>query len=153
MSGGCACGAVRYEVTSLPLMLYVCHCTECRRQSTAAFGMSMPVAKDGFRVTRGGPEYWERTADNGSTVRAAFCAACGTRVFHLPTRNQGIVNVKPGTLDDSGSLEPVAHVWTRSKQSWVVIPEGVLRFETQPPDFTAIHEAWVKKLEREPPPL
>ena len=110
--------------------------------------MSMPVAKDGFRVTRGEPAYWERTADSGRTVKAAFCSSCGTRVFHLPTRNQGIVNVKPGTLEDSGWIEPVAHVWTRGKQPWVVIPIGALQYETQPSDFAAIHEAWVKAIER-----
>jgi len=124
-------------------MLYVCHCTECRRQSTAAFGMSMPVAKDGFHMTRGEPAFWERTADSGRTVRAAFCASCGTRVFHSPARNQNIVNVKPGTLDDATWVQPVAHVWTLSKLPWVVIPDGVLQFERQPSDFALIHEAWV----------
>ena len=147
LSGGCACGAIRYEVTTLPLMLYVCHCTECRRQSTAAFGMSMPVAKDGFRVTQGDPAFWERTADSGRTVKAAFCRACGMRVFHLPMRNQGIVNVKPGTLDDTTWIVPAAHLWTRSRQPWVVIPDGVLQFEGQPSDFSVIHEAWVKLIQ------
>ncbi len=147
MSGGCSCGAIRYEITTLPLMLYACHCTECRRQSTSAFGMSMPVVKEGFRVTEGGPKFWERTADSGRVVRGAFCAECGTRVFNLPTRNQRIVNVKPGTLDDSRWCTPVAHVWTRSKLPWVEIPKNVLRYEQQPPDFTPIHEAWVKAIE------
>jgi hypothetical protein len=149
MAGGCACGAIRYEVTTLPLMLYVCHCTECRRQSTAAFGMSMPVAKDGFRVTQGEPSYWERRADSGRIVTAAFCSNCGMRVFHLPTRNRGIVNVKPGTLDDTTWLRPVAHLWTRSKQPWVVVPDDVLQFEKQPSDFAAIHEAWLKLIQTE----
>ena len=148
LTGGCSCGALRYEVTTLPLMLYVCHCTECRRQSTAAFGMSMPVVKDGFRITRGEPAFCERTAESGRIVKAAFCARCGVRVLHMPARNEAVVNVKPGTLDDPSWVRPTAHLWTRSKLPWVVIPDGMLQFEQQPSEFGALRDAWLAVVEK-----
>jgi len=146
--GGCQCGACRYEITERPLTLYVCHCTECQRQSGSGFGMSMPVPRAGFTLTRGEPAEWARTADSGRTVNCAYCRDCGTRLFHAPARNPTAVNVKPGTLDSTGWLVPVGHLWTRSVQPWVTIPDGVVAFETQPAtDFSVLFEAWRARYE------
>ncbi len=130
--GGCQCGALRYSVVGAPIALAVCHCTECQRQSGSAFGMSLIVPKDAFRMTSGEPRTFERKADSGNTVRCAFCPGCGTRIYHEPAAMAASLNVKPGTLDDTSWLEPVVHAWTRSKQPWVVIPEGVRCFDEQP---------------------
>src|SRR5262245_61909671 len=132
LSGGCQCGGVRYHITEAPLTLYVCYCTECQKQSSAGFGMSMPVPRAGFSITSGAPSTWTRTADSGRTVECAFCSRCGTRLFHAPIRNPAIVNIKPGTLDNTRWLKPVGHLWTRSAQPWVIIPDGVVTFEAQP---------------------
>jgi hypothetical protein len=145
LDGGCQCGGVRYQITEAPLTLYVCYCTECQKQSSAGFGMSMPVPKAGFNLTRGTPFTWTRTAESGRTVECAFCARCGTRLFHAPTRNPAVVNIKPGTLDDTRWLKPVGHLWTRSAQPWILIPEGAVVFEAQPSDFSPLYEAWSKQ--------
>ena len=110
LSGGCQCGEVRYQLVLLPKALYACHCTECQRQSSAGFGMSLPVPRTGFSLTKGQVEIWVRTAASGRTVECAFCRQCGTRLFHAPQSNQEIVNIKPGTLDDTSWLKPVAHL-------------------------------------------
>ena len=130
--GGCQCGALRYSVAGAPITLAVCHCTECQRQSGSAFGMSLVVPKDAFRMTSGEPRMFERKANSGNTVRCAFCPSCGTRIYHEPAATTASVNVKPGTLDDTSWLEPAVHFWTRGKQRWVVIPEGLLCFDEQP---------------------
>ena len=142
LSGGCQCGRVRYRITAPPIALYACHCTECQKQSSAGFGMSLPVPRTGFEVSTGQVEIWARTAASGRTVECAFCRKCGTRLYHAPTRNQEIVNVKPGTLDDTAWLNPVAHLWTKSAQPWITIPKGTLNYAGQPADFSAIFEAW-----------
>ena len=147
LAGGCQCGAVRYAIAEAPIALYACHCTECQRQSSSAFGMSMPVPRSGFSVTRGEPTLWQRGGESGRVVRCAFCPTCGTRLFHMPERNPAIVNVKPGTLDDTRWLAPVGHLWTRSRQRWVAVPEDAVRFEGQPPDFTPLYEAWKSRFE------
>jgi hypothetical protein len=65
-TGGCQCGAVRYEVSREPLALYVCHCRECQKQSASAFGMSLIVRRLEFSVTRGTAKVWSRGTDNGT---------------------------------------------------------------------------------------
>src|SRR6185369_17828353 len=85
---------------------------------------------------------WRRAAASGRTVDCSFCPACGTRLYHLPTRNEAIANVKPGTLADPRWLRPVGHLWTRSAQAGVVIPDGVLRWDGQPDDFEPLYAAW-----------
>ncbi len=146
LGGGCQCGTCRYVVRELPLTIYACHCTECRRQSGSAFGMSMPVPRSGFTVTAGTPTTWRRTAASGRAVACLFCPRCGTRFAHLPTRNAAVVNVKPGTLDDTRWVRPVGHLWTRSAEAWVTIPPGVLAYEDQPVDFDALYAAWAARM-------
>jgi hypothetical protein len=67
---------------------------------------------------------------------------CGTRLFHNPERNPQASIVKPGTLDDTSWLKPVGHIWTRSAQSWVPIPQDTVNYEGQPPDLSRLIEAW-----------
>jgi hypothetical protein len=141
-TGGCQCGAVRYEIRAEPLTLYCCHCTECQRQSSSAFGMSMPVRSDAVVITKGQPKEWRRRSDSGREVLCRFCAECGTRLFHNPTRNLKVTNVKPGTLDDTSWLRPIGHLWTRSAQPWIVFGEDHLDYESQPEDFTELFARW-----------
>lgn len=135
LAGGCQCGACRYAVTARPLTIYACHCTECARQSGGSFGMSMPVRRGDFTVTRGAPATWSRAAASGRVVDCAFCPACGVRLYHLPRRNPDVVNVKPGTLDDTRWVRPVGHLWLRSAAPGFVQPAGMLRYAAQPADF------------------
>ncbi len=130
--GGCQCGAVRYRLEGEPVALITCHCTECQRQSGSAFGMSLIVPKDSFQLLAGDLKWFVRTADSGRAVDCAFCPACGTRIYHEPTSRKDTLNIKPGTLDDTSWLSPALHVWTKSKQPWVPIPEAVRCFEGQP---------------------
>jgi hypothetical protein len=133
-TGGCQCGAVRYEITHEPIVVYACHCTECQRQSGAAFGMTAVIPKEHFRLTRGELKNFPRTGDSGRTMLCWFCATCGTRIYHSPANLGQNCNIKPGTLDDTSWLVPTVHVWTRSAQSWVRLPESSIICETQPAD-------------------
>lgn len=133
------CGRHRYRVSAAPLTLYACHCTDCQTQSGSAFGLSMTVERAAFSLT-GEPGVAERPADSGRIVRARFCAGCGTRLFHEPSRAPHTVNVKAGTLDDTSWVRPVAHIWLGSAQPWFVPPADALRHDGQPDDREALHE-------------
>jgi hypothetical protein len=133
LTGGCQCGAVRYEITAAPLTLYACHCADCQRQSGSAFALSLIAPRDAVRVTQGAPAAWERPGSH---------AASGARLDHLPSRNRAIAVVKPGTLDDTSWLKPVGHIWTRSAQPWVKFEEGTLLYDGPPPDLAALGAAW-----------
>jgi hypothetical protein len=139
-TGGCQCGQIRYEIRAEPLTLYACHCKECQKQSSSAFGMSMPVPRDAVVILQGQPKEWKRVCDSGREVSCLFCEQCGTRLFHNPSRNSKITNVKPGTLDDTSWLNPVGNLWTQSAQKWVVMTEQMLNYEAQPNDFTPLFE-------------
>ena len=132
LEGGCQCGAIRYEVVGAPVRLVVCHCIDCQRQSSSAFGMTMVVHEEDFRLKKGELKTYASKSDAGRAKLGAFCPECGTRIYHQTEWRKGMVSVKPGTLDDTSWLNPEMHLWTRSKQSWVIIPEGVEAYEKQP---------------------
>lgn len=140
LSGGCQCGKQRYRITALPLTLYACHCRECQRQSTSAFGLSMPVPREALQCDMETLASWHRTGASGRQVAARFCPECGSRLFHEPARNPSIVNVKPGSLDDASWVEPVGHLWLKSAQPWFRPPENCLTYPKQPPSFQALFE-------------
>lgn len=145
LTGGCQCGAVRYEITAAPTTLYACHCSDCQRQTGSAFALSLIVPRDAVRVTQGAPAVWQRPgsqAASGTPADCLFCRDCGARLYHLPSRNRAIAVVKPGTLDDTSWLEPIGHIWTRSAQAWVRFEDGTLLYDGPPPDFTALSAAW-----------
>jgi hypothetical protein len=70
LTGGCSCGAIRYELTDLPLALYTCNCTDCQTASGSAFALNMPVATKDLRLTRGQPKGWYKTSPSGAKVIA-----------------------------------------------------------------------------------
>lgn len=140
-TGGCQCGAVRYELNGEPLTLYVCHCRDCQKQSASAFGMSMTVSADAFVVTAGKPAEFEATADSGRVKLCGFCPGCGTRLYHRAAGGAN-TNIKPGTLDETDWLKPVAHLWVKRKQPWITIPDDIPAFEKQPDDFRGLIETW-----------
>jgi hypothetical protein len=130
-TGGCQCGNVRYEVTQEPQLVYTCHCTDCQRLTSSAFSMAAVIPAKAFRVTRGDPQTLVRTADSGRKVARLVCGSCGSWLSSTSTFNS-TVRVRAGTLDDTSSLRPTMHFWTRSKQPWITLPEGGTIFETQP---------------------
>lgn len=139
-SGSCQCGQIRYEIRAEPLTLYLCHCKECQKQSSSAFGMSMSIPLEALAIVQGQPQQWSRVGSSGREVICAFCGVCGTRLFHYPTRNPQIVNVKPGTLDDTSWLKPVGNLWTSSAQPWVTIDDQMVNYPGQPDSFSDLYE-------------
>jgi hypothetical protein len=122
IAGGCQCGNIRYRLEGGPFEVVACHCIDCQRQSGSAFGMSLALKPDQFVLISGKLKNFIVTTDGGRTKTCAFCPACGTRIHHRSTRG---LSVKAGTLDDTSGLKPTAHYWTKRKQPWVVIPDGV----------------------------
>jgi hypothetical protein len=132
-TGGCQCGAVRYECDAVPLALYVCHCTECRHQSSSAFGMSLTMPAGTMRVTQGEPKFWTRLANSGRRIRCAFCPACGSRLWHEALDND-YLSIKAGSLDEPVDISKAIHIWTSRKLPGAVIPAGVEQYPEEPPE-------------------
>ena len=94
------------------------------------------VPDQAFRLIKGEPRLLQKIADSGRTVTRWVCAECGSWITSSPqpgtVSGETIRRVRAGTLDDPAWLKPTAHFWTRSKQPWVVLPEGSEVFATQP---------------------
>lgn len=131
-TGGCLCGAVRYEVEWPPQAMVVCHCTDCQKQAGSAFSV-VGVAKQGAIKVSGELATFTHPGSSGQTVERRFCDRCGSPVLTetAAAREQGIVFFKAGTLDETADLAPTVHYWTRSAQHWVPLPAGVTCLEKQ----------------------
>ena len=141
--GGCACGAVRYRLLEEPIGLHVCHCTDCQTVTGTAFVLSMPMRRRALELIQGQPRLVEFTTRSGIQQRNRCCTDCSTRLWS--ERETEYITFRPGTLDDTEWLTPVAHIWTSSAQPWVQIPENVLCFEKGVDDYTDIAQAWKRR--------
>jgi hypothetical protein len=131
LTGGCQCGAVRYECDGEPLGTYVCHCRECQRQSASGFGISFTVSPGSIRVTQGAPKFWTHFAASGRRMRCAFCPDCGSRLWHEP-QSGDYFSIKGGSLDEPVDLSTAIHIWTSRKLPGTVIPPGAQQFAEEP---------------------
>jgi hypothetical protein len=130
--GGCQCGKIRYVAPRQPIELYICHCTECRKQSASAFGISFAIRRDTL-VLDGSPAHWTRQTASGHTLECAFCRSCGSRLWHQSTGYPDTLNIKGGSLDAPVDLTRAVHIWTSSKLPGVVIPDGATSYPHEPP--------------------
>ena len=130
--GGCQCGAIRYALSHGPLALYVCHCTECRKQSASAFGISFIVRQAALQVTQGEPKFWSRPTDTGNTLDCAFCPECGSRLWHQRRGATDTLSIKGGSLDLPVDLRQAIHIWTSRMLPGIVLPPGVEQFPGEP---------------------
>ena len=128
-TGQCQCGAIRFHLTAEPQRVYACHCSECRRQSASAFGISVIMDEDSVSLDQGTPKIWHRPTSSGGSMACAFCPDCGSRLWH---RAGGVISVKGGSL--TTPLTPTSHIWLDSKLPWVIIPEGTDQWPQEPDD-------------------
>jgi hypothetical protein len=84
LTGGCQCGALRYEITETPRLTYACHCTDCQRMTSSAFSMAIVVSEIAFRLTKGEPRSIQRTADSGHVTTRWVCPDCGSWICGAP---------------------------------------------------------------------
>lgn len=143
LTGGCACGAIRYEITTMPLLLYACHCTDCQRRSGSAFALNMPVAAKTLRIVKGAPKGWRNTSGSGATTTSWFCGDCGSRIYGARDGRPDSMTIRAGTLDDTSWLRPAAHLYMRSAQPWeTIIGSEAACFDIGPADFSKLAAAW-----------
>jgi hypothetical protein len=121
-TGGCACGAVRYEARGDPVRISVCHCKDCQLRSGSAFGIGCYFPREAVALAGGATRTYERVSDAGRKVRIHFCENCGTSVYWYPEVLPGAMGLAGGTFDDTGWLDPKLHIWSRSAQKWFRFP-------------------------------
>ena len=135
VTGHCHCGAIAYQAEVDPSQVRICHCTDCQRMTSSAFSMAVVVANQAFRLTGVEPRLIPRTADSGFVRNRWVCPECGSWICGDPMQGSVVRAVRAGTLDDTSWVRPTVHLWTRSKQPWIALPEGDRSFATQPTDL------------------
>lgn len=142
VEGGCACDRVRYRLNAAPMNVYLCHCTDCQTITTSAFVQGAFVATEVFEITRGPGDLmkWQRIhTTSGSRPDQFSCRHCGVRIYSQ--KGSDILTLRVGTLDNTTWLTPVASIWTKSKQPWVVLPDNMLCYDGDG-DMAAITAKW-----------
>lgn len=135
--GACACGAVRYALTSEPMGVHCCHCTDCQTETGSAFVINAVIESDRVTLLTGTPDYVTTPSASGKGQEIARCPVCRVALWsHYAGSGRKSSFVRVGTLDSRGAVPPDVHIFTRSKLPWVVLPKGVPAFE----DFYASSE-------------
>ena len=116
-SGGCLCGAIRYECSADPLLALNCHCRDCQRASGSAFASVLAVPKDALKIT-GEPKYHDVKADSGNTISRGFCPECGSPLFTKLSARPDLVGIRAASLDDPSWHKPAMDIYTSSAQPW-----------------------------------
>jgi hypothetical protein len=142
--GGCVCGAIRYELIEEPLFIQVCHCTHCQTSSGSAFNTTMVSEAYNLRLLKGEPKAYDTfKGGGGESYDFNVCGDCGVGLWgNVHGQSNGLVYVRGGTLDETKELEPAAHIYTKSKQNWVSIPEGVPQFNE---GYDNMEDLWPKE--------
>jgi hypothetical protein len=126
-TGGCLCGAVRYQYRGDPLITAVCHCRHCQRQGGSAFSVVLAVLTEDYTQT-GVTRVFEDRGDSGQAVHRHFCGTCGSPIVSIADAIPGLTIIKAGTLDDPSGVRPTQEAYCG--QAWPVVPafSGTERF-------------------------
>lgn len=116
-TGGCRCGAVRYECSAEPLYPGHCYCKQCQRASGGGHVSAMAVPAEFLKIT-GEVRYFDHQADSGNTASNGFCPNCGAPVFGRSSGMPELMVIKAGSLDDPGLFKPGMNIFTASAQPW-----------------------------------
>ena len=125
IEGGCTCRAIRYRIDGPPLFVHCCHCHWCQRESGAAFALNAMIEADRVVLLQGNPEMVDTPSNSGRGQKIWRCPTCRVAVWsNYAGAGDAVRFVRVGTLDNPDRLPPDIHIFTSSKQAWVVLPEG-----------------------------
>ncbi len=139
LEGGCDCRRVRYRVETAPLFVHCCHCRWCQRETGSAFVLNAMIESDRVVALGAEPEPVDTPSASGAGQRIARCPTCRIAVWsHYAGAGPWLRFVRVGTLDTPDALPPDIHIFTASKQPWVVLPGGALAF----PEYYDRAQCW-----------
>jgi len=124
--GGCDCGTVRYRMTSTPLFVHCCHCRWCQRETGASFALNALIEADRVLVLKSDPEVVLTPSNSGKGQKISRCPVCRLAVWsNYAGAGDRLRFVRVGTLDNPDRFPPDIHIFTASKQPWVLLPPSV----------------------------
>jgi len=154
--GGCTCRAVRYRMTTRPLFVHCCHCRWCQRETGTSYALNAMIESDRVQLLAGDVDVVATPSNSGKGQNIARCPVCRVAVWsNYAGAGDAVRFVRVGTLDEPDRLPPDIHIFTASKQPWVVIPPGMAAVEEYyrradhwPPESLARRAALLAKAPR-----
>jgi hypothetical protein len=123
--GGCTCRRVRYRMSGRPLFVHCCHCRWCQRESGSAFALNAMIEAERVQLRAGEVEVVDTPSNSGKGQKIARCPHCRVALWsHYAGSGDAVSFVRVGTLDEPDRLPPDIHIFTASKQPWVLLPPG-----------------------------
>ena len=132
LTGGCLCGAVRYESTEPAVIAGFCHCLSCQKLSGTGHTLNVLLPETGFS-SRGTTKGYTWQADSGNMVTTHFCPECGSPLFGYNPAFAGMVVIRAASLDDPSMVAPAMSVYAKRLQPWDHLAEGIPNFPEMPP--------------------
>ncbi|MDH3594867.1 MAG: GFA family protein [Rhodospirillales bacterium] len=130
-TGGCRCGAVRYECSAEPMFPGNCYCRQCQKASGSGHVSAFAVPEEALTIT-GEVKYFDHPADNGNTASNGFCPTCGAPVLGKSSGMPGLMVIKAASLDDPSWFKPGMNIFTESAQPWDPMDPDLPAFEGMP---------------------
>ena len=139
LEGGCDCRRIRYRMQTAPLIVHCCHCRWCQRETGSAFALNALIEAERLLHLQAEPEVIDTPSQSGRGQRIARCPECRIALWSNYAGAGPVVRfVRVGTLDTPDALRPDIHIFTASRQPWVVLPGGVPAV----PEFYEIERQW-----------
>ena len=139
LEGGCDCGLIRYRMESAPLIVHCCHCRWCQRETGTAFALNALIETERVLLLESPPELIETPSQSGRGQKIARCPSCRLALWsHYAGAGPVIRFVRVGTLDTPDVLPPDIHIFTSSRQPWVVLPPGAPAV----PEYYEVERHW-----------
>jgi len=137
--GGCSCRAVRYRMTSAPMIVHGCHCSWCQRETGSAFATNAVIEADRVELLAGPVEVVPTPSASGKGQKISRCPKCKVALWsNYAGSGEAMRFVRVGTLDEPGRFPPDIHIFTSTKLPWLVLPQGVPAFA----EFYNAKELW-----------
>lgn len=131
-TGGCACGAIRFEISGEPVFQNHCQCRDCQRKSGTGHSSYLTFARSGVKLS-GQATLWDMVADNDSVKTRAFCPTCGSPVYTIFAPAPEMFAVHAASLDDPGRFRPQVLTYSVRGHAWDRLDPALTTFERMPP--------------------
>ncbi|MFL0809420.1 MAG: GFA family protein [Agarilytica sp.] len=126
ITGTCSCGETQYELLDSPMFVHCCHCTWCQRETGSAFALNALIEATLVNITKGHPECVHTPSNSGQGQDITRCTHCKTAIWsNYAAANKAVNFVRVGTLDAPSSFPPDIHIFTSTKQDWVLLDDRV----------------------------
>jgi len=137
--GGCTCRFVRYRLTSPPLIVHCCHCRWCQRETGSSYALNALIEADRVRLLHGVVDVVDTPSASGKGQKIARCPTCRVAVWsNYAGAGDAMRFVRVGTLHEPDRFPPDVHIFTASRQPWVVLPPGTPAV----PEYYKSSEIW-----------